>query len=374
MNKKISVLIPDGENDLALKVLRCLSIVPNIQVSVLSREKWNPIRLSRHHSGFFSHTVDQFDRKRLDVILDLAKQLEVDIILPVEQSAIRLISEYREEVEAIAALPPIASPDVMDIASDKWLLTDILKKENIPYPQSILFQSELPDEHDFTQIPYPVLTKPLNGAGGTGILFFDNSSELSAYLKSKDCPEKLVIQSFIRGYDLGCSVLCQNGEIKAYTIQKGVIPGVKRFEPPSSIEFIQQEQVYKNIEKLMRALNWSGVANIDLRYDEDKKEVKILEINPRYWASVIGSLVAGINFPNLACQLSMGLDFPRPEYQLVRYTKPEAAFKLLLKEYFKGNISIGTIKNTGLLYTMTDPGPEFIKYYGRFLERFSRIS
>jgi hypothetical protein len=124
----------------------------------------------------------------------------------------------------------------------------------------------------------------------------------------------------------------------------------------------------------MRALNWSGVANIDLRYDEDKKEVKILEINPRYWASVIGSLVAGINFPNLACQLSMGLDFPRPEYQLVRYTKPEAAFKLLLKEYFKGNISIGTIKNTGLLYTMTDPGPEFIKYYGRFLERFSRIS
>ncbi len=371
-DKPLTILIPDGETDLALKVLRCLSLVPNLQVKILCREKWNPIRLSRHHSGFHTHTVDAFDRERLDVILDLAKKLKVDIILPVDQASIRLIAAHLEEVKSVAALPPIASADVIDIAADKWLLTNVLERENIPYPKSVLYRSEKPNEHDFTQFTYPVLTKPLDAAGGTGIIFFDNPAELRRYLETEDHPKKLVIQSYIRGYDLGCSVLCQNGEIKAYTMQKGIKPGAKRFEPPSSIIFIKENEIYQNIEKLMRALNWSGVANIDLRYDEDKLEAKILEINPRYWASVIGSLVAGINFPYLACQLSVSQDFPKPEYKLIRYTKPEAAAKLLLKKYFRGDTTVRSIKDTGLPYTLTDIGPELIKYYSRFLEKFSR--
>jgi predicted ATP-grasp superfamily ATP-dependent carboligase len=370
-NKPISILIPDGETNLALKVLRCLGQVRNLSVKILSSEKWNPIRLSRHHSGFFTHNLKEFNRKRLELILDLARQLKVDIILPVDQDTIRLTSEYREEVESVAALPPASTPAAIDIALDKWRLAELLKKEKIPFPDSILFQSEKPDEHDLTKMKYPVLTKPLEGAGGTGIAFFDNPSELSIYLKDKAPSKRLMIQSFIRGYDVDCSVLCKNGEIKAYTIQKGILPGRKRFEPPSSIEFVQHKQVYDNTEKLMRALNWSGVACMDLRYDEDKKEPKILEVNPRYWASVIGSMVAGINFPYLACQLSMSLDFPRPEYKLVRYTKPESALKLLIKQYLKGGTPVGSIKDTGLPYTLTDMGPEFIKYTAKFLERFS---
>jgi predicted ATP-grasp superfamily ATP-dependent carboligase len=367
-----SILIPDGEGLLPLKVLRCLGQVPNTKISILSREKWNPIRLSKHHSGFFDHTIDEFDRKRLDVILKLAKQLKVDIILPIDQPTIRLISAYREEVQFVAALPPVAPPDTIDLAADKWHLAEVLKKESIPFPDTVLFQSKIPDEDTLRQLVFPVLAKPLEGAGGTGIKFFDNSSELITYLNSEKCPKRLIIQTFIHGYDVDCSVLCQNGEIKAYTIQKGILAGDKRFEPPSRIEFVRHEQVYNNTEKLMRALNFSGVAHIDFRYDEHSREPKVLEVNPRYWGSVIGSLVAGINFPHLACQLALKLDFPRPEYQLVHYTKPEVAFKLLLKNYFGGDKTIRKLKETGLPYTFADMGPEFIKYFAWFLARFSR--
>lgn len=368
----ISILIPDGEGLLPLKVLRCLGQVPNTKVSILSREKWNPIRFSKHHSGFFSHVIDEFDRNRLNVILNLAKQLKVDIILPIDQPTIRLISMYREEVQSVASLPPLAPPDTIDIASDKWRLTEILTKARIPFPKTILFQGEAVDEHKLTQLSFPVLTKPLDSAGGTGIKFFDNLSSLIAYLNHETHPKKLVIQSFVRGYDLICNVLCQDGEIKAHTIQRGIRPGAKRFEPPSSYEFIRQEQVYNNTEKLMRALKFSGIACIDLRYDEVKNETAVLEVNPRYWGSVVASLAAGINFPYLACQLGMNLDFPKPAYELVRYTKPEVAFKLLLKKYLNGDKTIRTLKETGLPYTFADLGPEFIKYFTEFLERFSR--
>jgi predicted ATP-grasp superfamily ATP-dependent carboligase len=365
MDKKISILIPDGEReDLSLKVLWCLSKIPNLEISVLSSDKWNPIRFSRFHSGYFTHTIEEFNEERLNVILDLAKKIKVDIILPVNQPTIRLLSLHREKVEKVALLSPTPSPDVMDIAEDKWLLTHVLKENDIPFPDTILFEREKPNEHDFSQLSYPVITKAFSLlGGGSGINIFKDSSELSAYVKSQDCPESMIIQSFIHGYDIDCSVLCKNGEIKAYTIQKGIIPGKYKFAPPSGIEFVRQEQVYKNTEKLMRALNWSGVAHVDFRYDEAGNEPKVLEINPRFWTSLIGSLVAEVNFPYLACQLGMNLDFPRPEYQLARYTKPEFALKLLAGKYFRGDTTIRSIKETGLHYTLLDPAPELVKFF-----------
>ena len=47
----------------------------------------------------------------------------------------------------------------------------------------------------------------------------------------------------------------------------------------------------------MQALKWSGIVNIDFIYDENDKQAKILEVNPRYWQSLLGSLFAGVNFP-----------------------------------------------------------------------------
>jgi len=368
----ISVLIPDGEGLLPLKVLRCLGQAPNTKITILSREKWNPIRLSKHHSGFFNHTIDEFDRKRLDVIINLAKKIKADLILPIDQPTIRLISENCEEIQSTASLPPLPSPGTLDIASDKWRLTEVLRKENIPFPDTVVFEGGSSGEVDFNDLSFPVLTKLLDGSGGTGILYFDDPSYLKAYLYSENHPQKLIIQSFIRGYDLICNVLCLDGEIKACTIQRGIRPGAKRFEPPSSYEFIQQDQAYQSVEKLMRSLKFSGIACVDFRFDEDTKEPKVLEINPRYWGSVVASLAAGINFPYLACQLGMKLDFPKPEYQLIRYTKPEAAFKLLIKGYLSGDRTIRVLNETGLPYTFEDLGPEFIKYFAAFLARISR--
>lgn len=372
MNKStISVLMPDTEGELGIKVLRCLSVVPHLKVFSLSREKWNSARLSRHHSGFFSHTVDTFDTRRLEVILEHTQRLKPDALLPIDQPTIRLLSEHRDVFRGLVALPPLPDLKSMEIAENKWRLTDVLEREGIPYPKTVHVNPQAWREIDFNALTYPVLTKPVEGAGGTGIQFFDTPQSLEAYFQQTTDPGDIIIQSFIRGYDLGCSVLCENGEVKAYTIQKGVIPGDKRFEPPSTVAFIQDEQVIRNVQKMMRALNWSGVANIDHRYDEDAKDAKILEINPRFWGSVLGSVVAGINFPYLMVQRALKQEIPAQSYRLFRYAKPEKTPKLLFKKYFRGDDTLRSITDSGLPYTLLDPGPELIKYFNKVVERFT---
>jgi predicted ATP-grasp superfamily ATP-dependent carboligase len=54
------------------------------------------------------------------------------------------------------------------------------------------------------------------------------------------------------------------------------------------------------IKKIMKSLDWSGVANIDCRYDEKEEIFKIIEINTRYWINVDASAIANVNLALLA--------------------------------------------------------------------------
>lgn len=109
---------------------------------------------------------------------------------------------------------------------------------------------------------------------------------------------------------------------------------------------------------MVQALDWSGVANFDLLVDLERDEVLVLEMNPRYWRSLLGSLVAGVNFPALSCLLSEGTSFMKPEYRHVRYVKPEESLRLLLKGCLGYESPISSLRETGLPFILKDPLPE----------------
>ena len=61
-------------------------------------------------------------------------------------------------------------------------------------------------------------------------------------------------------------------------------------------------------------LKFCGVALIDLRNNNQDDHIKVLEINPRYWGSLIGALSTGVNFLYFACLSGLGIPFDRPDY------------------------------------------------------------
>ena len=126
-------------------------------------------------------------------------------------------------------------------------------------------------------------------------------------------------------------MLCRDGQILAATVQHAIKASSKPFESPIGIEFRDDPPAMNVAKRLIHELGWSGVANIDMRYDARHKIPMVLELNGRYWFSLLGSLNAGVNFPLLACEMCLGeIKANRKPHKARYFSRKESALLSLL--------------------------------------------
>lgn len=369
-SESFSVLIPDGDSVHALDVLRCLGRIKNVKSYILSNKPCVPIRFSKYSSKFISYEKPKNDKDRLAAIHDAVEKTRADIILPVDCKTIRLLSANSGNLLEMASISPLPSTKVFDIADNKWLLSKWLKNNQIPCPPTILYQSNSIFDEELLSISFPVLIKPNVDSNGNGIKLFNNSSELYSYCKHQINSGEYIIQSFINGYDIDCSILCMEGKILAYTIQKGFVKDSRQFRTPAGIDFLFDDNTYKVVREMAEKLNWTGIVHVDLRFDEKDQQVKVIELNPRFWGSVIGSLCAGVNFPYLACLIGLKRELPKIEVKPTRFVHGKVAVKISAKRLLKKNKQGLYYDNSILEFYIKDPLPFLLAKYPKLCKRF----
>ncbi|MEH6680675.1 MAG: ATP-grasp domain-containing protein [Sediminicola sp.] len=366
----ISVLIPDGESAFALPVLQCLAVQKDVKIYAISSNPRSRIRYSRHLSGFFLFKGgENLGNAWLSFVKVVLLQENIDVLLPVDESTIRYISSNRDIFKGITSLAPLPDVGSFDIAVNKWTLAQWVNERAIPCPLTLDCSEERNVDEDIIAINFPVLLKPKQGSGGKGIEFYDCLESLFLRFSKSADTDKFILQSFIHGYDIDCSVLCKEGEVLAHTVQKRPEMGNGRFTPAPNIDFLENQEVLSLVKEVVRTLNWNGVVHFDLRYDESENRVKIIEMNCRFWASITGSLGAGVNFPYLSCLVAKNIPFESPDYQQNRFVNAGTALKIKCKDWFGMNKSMEFYDRSSLEFILRDPIPFF---YER-LNGFGRI-
>jgi len=104
------------------------------------------------------------------------------------------------------------------------------------------------------------------------------------------------------------SALYQKGKCKRIFIQKQIRNVPANGGTCAFAESFYNREIIENSQKLLDSLNWNGVANIEYKLDIRDNKFKLLEINPKFWASTEMSLKAGVNFPFLLLQMSQGIN------------------------------------------------------------------
>ena len=245
-------------------VARSLAHSKRAKLYILSNECWRPVRFSRHCWLYKFRSLGADHEARLNALAEITKRVHVDTLLPVSEEGILFAAAERETLSKLAALPPLPDLESLRIAQDKWLLNQFACQHNLSAPESALVTLDSAFDQRISALEYPVLLKPTSLTNGQGIRRFDTVSDLRRFLKGQDralFKGKYLVQAYVPGSDLGLSVLCQDGEILAFTMQRGIISAAYRFGPLMAMEFIRQDDVLESGSFLF---SWGGNLLLDI--------------------------------------------------------------------------------------------------------------
>lgn len=329
MSARLNVLIPDGDSTWSMAVIHCIMQVEIYSLFVLSNSKHTAAKYSKYTQYYKYHNRSS-KALWLDTIIKEVELNDIDIIVPIAEDEISFFIENRSKISDHTTVIPLPELSSFATASDKNALSEFCEIHKLPHPKSRLFSSNFKAESHSIDIDFPILIKPLDQKGGDGILKINDYTDFIKQIDSKN--GDTFIQEYISGYDIDCSVLCSEGEILYYTIQKGNLKGHNDFAPQLGFELFENNTVRDVVKTIMSKLNWSGIAHLDLRYDEVSKRYFVIEINPRFWGSIGASLNAGVNFPHLAIQLALHNRIDEVHFKPTNYMRLKGVIKSIRRQ------------------------------------------
>ena len=113
------------------------------------------------------------------------------------------------------------------------------------------------------------------------------------------------------------ALLDGGGEVKASFAYRRLREYPVRGGPSTLRESVHHPQIEELGIRLLRSLQWYGVAMVEFKVDPRDNQPKLMELNPRFWGSLALAIHAGVDFPYLLYKMVMGQEFePVLEYEL----------------------------------------------------------
>jgi predicted ATP-grasp superfamily ATP-dependent carboligase len=192
---------------------------------------------------------------------------------------------------AAARVAPVPPPQDIRSLHDKWQLAVLLRRLGVPGPPSELAQSGADLER--TALRFPLVTKPLDKWAAMGFRVHRTREDLGRAVASGTlgAPFPLLVQEFVPGCDVGFSFLARRGRLVAYSMFEHVLDGERHF--------YDDPRLRSHVERLLEETRYDGVGHVDTRREEGGSACHVLELNPRFWASLPYALRAGVNYPDL---------------------------------------------------------------------------
>ena len=267
------------------RVLRCAAALP-ADVHVLGTGSARSLSLSRYCRSF--QEIDFGSAEEISVsaarIDEVASRLGVELILPSDASTTRFLIRARPHL----ATPCFVLPDLetFDALATKDRFRSLCRELGVAHPHTILLddREDLLAELEAGRIALPAVLKPVNLAGGIGVLRIDHHDAVGKASSVDYSP--VLVQEYVEGVDRSITVFCEHGRVTKRIVYT---------HPDGVFQFLREPALERIVEDIAARLKLSGVFNFDARIDARGK-VWMLECNPRFFFNMDVAMVAGLNF------------------------------------------------------------------------------
>jgi D-aspartate ligase len=268
----------------------------------------------------FSRCVNRFARcpdvKQealfLEFLLDLARRenLEGWLVYPNDDEIVCFLAKHKEELEQYYRVTT-PSWDIVKYAYDKVLTYELAAKcgVHVPktyYPDSVEAAAQL-------DIEYPVILKPsvrdpfFTTTGKKAIRINDKAALVDEYTKAVTAigpGQVLMVQELIPGRArqlFGVGSLCCHGQVLARVVVRRPRQHPMDFGHATTYaETVDVPELEEMTAKILAAMNYQGLSEVEFMFDQRDGKYKLLEINARPWGWHSIAIGAGVDLPYLS--------------------------------------------------------------------------
>lgn len=250
-------------------------------------------------------------------LLGLAEKHHLDgwVLFPTEDESAALLAKFHRELSSRFR---VTTPnwEVLRWAYDKRLTYRLAAKESVDYPWTLHPTNEA--DLEAAACPFPVILKPAIKASVNRFTVdkawpAENRDLLLArYREARELvpPDLILVQEIIPGggeSQFSFTALCSEGRLLAWLTARRTRQYPIDFGHSSSfVETFDVPELEQLARRLLAAIHYTGIAEVEFKYDCRDGRFKLLDINPRIWtwASLCGR--AGVDYPYLLWRMMVG--------------------------------------------------------------------
>lgn len=271
--------------------------------------------LSPHDPTLHSNAIFKFVRlpdyenssvEFVSVFSDLVRKHGFDMLMPATDGALSAISRH---YDTMSRLLHVGSPParVIDSILNKEATLAIASQCGIRVPKEFMV-SATTGIGDLSGLTFPVVAKPRKKSSGETfkVRYFHSEEELAKALKSGALDEA-ILQEYCPGEGVGVEMLIHQGECIA-SFQHRRLKEVPHTGGAAAMAIAEvvDPGLKELAVKLLRGLEWEGVAMVEFRHDRNSGSATLMEVNGRYWGTVALAIQAGVDFPAYEWKLAHG--------------------------------------------------------------------
>ncbi|UII34495.1 carbamoyl-phosphate synthase large subunit [Fulvivirga ulvae] len=224
---------------------------------------------------FWEHIYDIIEHEKPEgVIVQLGGQTALKLAEKLEKYGIRILGTNFQS---------------LDLAEDRGSFSNILRENDIPYPQFGVAEDAETAIELSKEIGFPLLVRPSYVLGGQSMKIVINEKELESHIIDilKKIPgNKVLLDHFLDGaIEAEADAICDGEDVHIIGIMQHIEPaGIHSGDsyavlPPYNLGDFVIRQIEAYTKKIALALNTVGLINIQFAIKDDK--VYIIEANPR---------------------------------------------------------------------------------------------
>jgi predicted ATP-grasp superfamily ATP-dependent carboligase len=289
------------------------------------------------------------------------------VLFPMDDGIMDLVMSHREELDKLANLP-LPPPDSYRIAADKGETAKLAMAAGVACPRT--FFPEGPEDlaEAARGLGFPLVVKPRRSSGSRGIRVVKNEAELERVYRQIDAGFPLpLLQEYIpQGVRYDVCLLYNKESIPKYGfVQKEIRHFPLGMGPSTVQESVEAPHLIDQAIRLLRAVPWYGIAEVEFMVDPRDGVAKLMEINPRFWNSLHLAYLSGVDFAWGLYRLAMEGDVEEiREYRtgvMCRWLLPGDLLHFAANpDRFSMNPQLWHGKRHGVhddIWSWSDPGP-----------------